>query len=126
MMILSSWIFKKFNWGVAALITPIMLATTGILFFALVLCSEPLTPMLAGIGLTPLLAAVLVGAAQNVFSKGAKYALFDPCKEMAYIPLEEEVCLLLQQQIKYHLAACVPVELLTCALPVILIKYLSN
>lgn len=95
MMILSSWIFKKFNWGVAALITPIMLATTGILFFALVLCSEPLTPMLAGIGLTPLLAAVLVGAAQNVFSKGAKYALFDPCKEMAYIPLDEEVCSLL-------------------------------
>lgn len=91
MMILSSWIFKKFNWGVAALITPIMLATTGILFFALVLCSEPLTPMLAGIGMTPLLAAVLVGAAQNVFSKGAKYALFDPCKEMAYIPLDEEV-----------------------------------
>lgn len=94
MMILSSWIFKRFNWGIAALITPIMLATTGILFFALVLCSEPLTPMLAGIGLTPLLAAVLVGAAQNVFSKGAKYALFDPCKEMAYIPLDEEVRLL--------------------------------
>eukprot|EP01036_Dinobryon_divergens_P056399 gene56399-75300_t len=31
--------------------------------------------------------AVLVGAAQNVLSKGAKYALFDPCKEVAYIPL---------------------------------------
>lgn len=40
--------------------------------------------------MTPLYAAVLVGAAQNVFSKSAKYSLFDPCKEMAYIPLDKE------------------------------------
>lgn len=45
---------------------------------------------LGQLGLTPLYAAVLVGAAQNVFSKSAKYALFDPCKEMAYIPLDRE------------------------------------
>lgn len=32
-----------------------------------------------------------VGAAQNIFSKSSKYSLFDPCKEMAYIPLEDEV-----------------------------------
>ena len=62
----------------------------GVLFFALVLFSGPLDPMLAAIGLTPLMAAVLVGAAQNVFSKSAKYSLFDPCKEMAYIPLDKE------------------------------------
>ena len=60
------------------------------LFFALVLGSGPLTPWLATLGLTPLMAAVLVGGAQNVFSKSAKYSLFDPCKEMAYIPLDQE------------------------------------
>ena len=54
------------------------------------LFSGPLDPMLAAIGLTPLMAAVLVGAAQNVFSKSSKYSLFDPCKEMAYIPLDKE------------------------------------
>lgn len=90
MMLLSRWIFARFGWGVAALITPTVLLITGILFFALVLFSDPLTPALAGIGFTPLYAAVLVGAAQNVFSKSSKYSLFDPCKEMAYIPLEEE------------------------------------
>ena len=62
----------------------------GVLFFALVLFGAPLNPMLATFGLTPLMAAVLVGAAQNVFSKSSKYSLFDPCKEMAYIPLDQE------------------------------------
>lgn len=39
------------------------------------------------LGTSPLMAAVIVGAAQNILSKAAKYSLFDPCKEMAYIPL---------------------------------------
>lgn len=40
--------------------------------------------------MSPLLLAVYIGAAQNVLSKGSKYALFDPCKEMAFIPLDQE------------------------------------
>merc|ERR1712176_1359830 len=70
--------------------TPIMLFVTGILFFGLVLFSDPLTPAMDAMGLTPLLGAVYVGAAQNIFSKSSKYSLFDPCKEMAYLPLDQE------------------------------------
>jgi AAA family ATP:ADP antiporter len=94
MMILSRYIFKYFGWGTAALITPTVLLITGIAFFSLVLFSDSVAPTLKALGLTPLMAAVLVGAAQNVFSKSSKYSLFDPCKEMAYIPLDDEVRLL--------------------------------
>jgi AAA family ATP:ADP antiporter len=90
LMLLSRWIFARFGWGMAALITPTVLLITGVVFFGLVLFSAPLTPALTTLGLTPLFAAVLVGAAQNIFSKGSKYSLFDPCKEMAYIPLDDE------------------------------------
>ncbi|CAM6098466.1 unnamed protein product [Calypogeia fissa] len=90
MMLLSRVIFRKFGWGVAAAITPTVLLVTGVAFFGLVLFSGPLTPLLGTWGLTPLMAAVYVGALQNIFSKSAKYSLFDPCKEMAYIPLDEE------------------------------------
>ncbi len=72
------------------ILTSLQHACAGVLFFSLVLFGAPLNPMLATFGLTPLMAAVLVGAAQNVFSKSSKYSLFDPCKEMAYIPLDQE------------------------------------
>lgn len=90
MMLLSQFIFDKFGWGVAAKITPTVLLLTGVGFFSLLLFGDPLGPALAKFGMTPLLAAVYVGAMQNIFSKSAKYSLFDPCKEMAYIPLDED------------------------------------
>jgi AAA family ATP:ADP antiporter len=90
MMLVGRWIFKRFAWGVAAATTPPVLLITGFIFFALVLAGPAVAPLLTPLGLTPLLAAVYVGAAQNIFSKSAKYSLFDPCKEMAYIPLDEE------------------------------------
>jgi len=90
LMIASRFIFSKFGWGVAALITPTVLLVTGVLFFSLVLFAGQVDPITAAMGFTPLMAAVLVGAAQNIFSKGSKYSLFDPCKEMAYIPLDQE------------------------------------
>merc|ERR1711937_831919 len=58
MMLASRFIFKKYGWGVAALITPVVLAATGVGFFLLVLNGTALEPSLAMLGLTPLMAAV--------------------------------------------------------------------
>ncbi|BAM79945.1 chloroplast ADP,ATP carrier protein [Cyanidioschyzon merolae strain 10D] len=90
MMLASRIIFRRFGWGVAAMITPITLGITGMMFFALTLFAKQLSPVVAALGTTPLFLAVLIGAAQNIASKGSKYSLFDPCKEMAYIPLDAE------------------------------------
>ncbi|RVW77109.1 Plastidic ATP/ADP-transporter [Vitis vinifera] len=81
MMLLSQWIFNKYGWGAAAKITPTVLLLTGVGFFSLILFGDPFAPALAKFGLTPLLAAVYVGAMQNIFSKSAKYSLLIPAKK---------------------------------------------
>ena len=90
MMLLGRKVFKIWGWGVAALVTPTMIAFTGGIFFSLILFGTPLAPLIAALGTTPLMLAVIVGALQNILSKSSKYSLFDPCKEMAYIPLDAE------------------------------------
>jgi len=91
MMLLGRTIFQKFGWRVAALVTPSMIGITGSLFFALTIFSKFFSPLSISLfNMTPLMLAVYVGAAQNILSKSAKYSLFDPCKEMAYIPLDQE------------------------------------
>merc|ERR1719478_1236571 len=51
MMLASRFIFRKFGWGTAALITPVVLFITGIAFFSLVLFSDALTPSIAALGM---------------------------------------------------------------------------
>jgi len=90
MMIIGRTIFSKYGWRAGALVTPTMIGVTGLSFFFLNMFQGALTPLSALLGTTPLMLAVLVGAAQNIMSKSSKYSLFDPCKEMAYIPLDQE------------------------------------
>ncbi len=78
------------GWGFAAMVTPVVLLITGVAFFSFVIFSDNLAGAIAAIGSTPLFLAVMFGAAQNIMSKSSKYSLFDPTKEMAYIPLDED------------------------------------
>ena len=88
---LTKGVVQKFGWFAGAIVTPLVLAVTGGIFFALVLFSEQLNPYILGMGFTATYMAVLVGAMQNILTKGTKYALFDPTKEMAYIPLDQDL-----------------------------------
>jgi AAA family ATP:ADP antiporter len=90
MLFVSSNVLRRFGWGIAAYITPITLLATGIGFFVFIIFKEHLTPSLITWGLSPLFIAVVFGTIQNIMSKAAKYSLFDPTKEMAYIPLDQE------------------------------------
>ncbi len=80
-------VIRKFGWTVAALSAPIMILITGAVFFICVMYKEDLQGVLP---YTPLWIAIIAGAAQNILSKATKYSLFDPTKEMAYIPLDQE------------------------------------
>merc|ERR1712159_799230 len=84
-------IVRKYGWLVGALITPGSVALTGGLFFGFLLFKSISSPILAGLGVSVTYAAMMVGAAQNLLSKGTKYSLFDPTKEMSYIPLDQEL-----------------------------------
>ncbi len=88
-MIIGSNIIRSFSWLKSALITPYMLACTGLAFFAFVIFSDDID--FSGGMFSPLYFAVLIGAVQNILSKSTKYSLFDSTKEMAYIPLSLEL-----------------------------------
>lgn len=90
MLFVGGNLIRRKGWGFAAMVTPVVLLITGAGFFAFVLFRENLAGYIAALGTTPLMLAVFFGAAQNVMSKSAKYSLFDPTKEMAYIPLDQE------------------------------------
>lgn len=85
-------ILRKLGWYFSALTTPIMVLVTGVSFFIFSNYSNSLDHILtAYIGISALGAAVFFGFVQNILSKATKYSLFDPTKEMAYIPLDKEL-----------------------------------
>lgn len=90
-MIAGVYILRNFKWFTAAILTPLMILVTGVLFFLLILAGDMFNAYLAIISTTSLMMAVVMGAAQNALSKATKYSLFDPTKEMAYIPLDDEL-----------------------------------
>jgi len=90
MLFVANNVIRAWGWTAAALATPVVLLVTGAGFFGFILLEDASAPLLAGLGTTPLAAAVLFGTIQNVLSKATKYSLFDPTKEMAYIPLDPE------------------------------------
>lgn len=90
LLFVGSGVLQKFGWKTAALVTPIVLLLTGIAFFALVLARDNDLSYTHILNTTPLILAVLIGTFQNIITKACKYALFDPSKEMVYIPLDQE------------------------------------
>jgi AAA family ATP:ADP antiporter len=90
MLFVGGNVIRKFGWKTGALFTPVVLLITGVAFFAFVIFRDNLGGVIANIGTTPLMLAVVFGTTQNILSKSTKYSLFDPTKEMAYIPLDQE------------------------------------
>jgi AAA family ATP:ADP antiporter len=90
-MLIGTNILRRFSWFTGAIITPVMIAFTGIIFFGFIIFRDSLSGPLLSFGLTVLGIIVSVGLIQNFLVKGIKYSLFDPTKEMTYIPLDDEL-----------------------------------
>src|SRR5690606_19492226 len=78
------------GWRFAASFTPVVALICTILFFAFLYFQNGLSSLTNFFHVTPILFAVRVGLANVVFIKSAKYILFGPAKEQAYLPLDEE------------------------------------
>jgi AAA family ATP:ADP antiporter len=91
-MLIGANILRRCSWLVAAVATPLMIFVTGLLFFGCIVFKDHLAAVIESFGGVSILVVITwVGLLQNVLSKGTKYSLFDPTKEMSYIPLDDEL-----------------------------------
>lgn len=100
LMLIGSNLLRRFSWRTCAMITPAVLITGILIFFGVIAYNNTLLPegmkivdaMTQGVISRELIVfAVVLGLCVNAFGKAVKYSLFDPTKEMAYIPLDPEL-----------------------------------
>jgi AAA family ATP:ADP antiporter len=89
--LVGSNVLRRVSWFKAAVITPLMIGIGGVVFFAFIFAREWVDFILNAMATSPVAAASFLGAGIIILSKGIKYGLFDPTKEMAYIPLDDEL-----------------------------------
>lgn len=92
MTVIGNLIMRRYSWFIAAVVSPVIIALTGTIFFVLVVFEDYMSVLLDPIFmLSPLAMAVAFGAIQNILAKGSKYSIWDTSREMLYIPLDEEL-----------------------------------
>lgn len=100
LMLIGSNLLRRLSWRTCALITPLILITGSLIFYAVIYYNNSLLPSgmtipeAIGQGIINkelIVFAVGLGLFVNAFGKAVKYSLFDPTKEMAYIPLDPEL-----------------------------------
>lgn len=90
LMVIGANMTRILSWRTCAMVTPVAMLLAGSLFFGIITFQSEAAEILGGI-ISPVRLAVLVGASLVILMKGAKYSLFDPTKEMAYIPLDDNL-----------------------------------
>ncbi|OGN62995.1 MAG: hypothetical protein A3F09_01660 [Chlamydiae bacterium RIFCSPHIGHO2_12_FULL_49_11] len=85
-----SAIIHRIGWRLSAQITPFLVGISGFVFLAAVYLQQNWASFLHIDTISFLTVIVFFGAFQNVASKVCKYSFFDPTKEMAFIPLDQQ------------------------------------
>jgi AAA family ATP:ADP antiporter len=82
-------VLSRMSWLFSAVVTPLFTLCAGGVFFFFIVGREMAMKLL--VGMDPVMVAVFLGATIVIMSKSVKYSLFDPTKEMAYLPLDPEL-----------------------------------
>jgi AAA family ATP:ADP antiporter len=91
-LLAGSNILRRVSWFSAAIITPTVIGIGGVLFYCFIFSETFVNFVLRNFGvLNAITAATFLGAFIVITSKAIKYILFDSTKEMAYIPLNDEL-----------------------------------
>lgn len=90
-LVIGSNILRRVSWFSAAVITPLLITLGGCIFFTFIFSEKLVEVFLSSGTTTTIAAASLLGAVIVILSKAVKYILFDATKEMAYIPLNDEL-----------------------------------
>ena len=90
-LFIGSNILRRFGWLVSALFTPFVILSFGGVFFFVIFGLKYTPEFISKILTNPTVFTTIIGAVVIIASKASKYCLFDPTKEMAYIPLDEDI-----------------------------------
>ena len=83
------YLLRNFKWKTAALVMPMAVLITGGIFFIFISLNNIVNfPIIRTYSLV---IGVYLGAIYNVFSRSLKQTVFDPTKEMVYIPLDDDL-----------------------------------
>ncbi len=88
--LISSYLIPLVGWRKSALIAPFVIIITGSIFMCFFMIYKS-TPDLVILTLPILSLSVYVGAIHYIFSRSIKHSLFDPLKEIVFIPLHDEL-----------------------------------
>jgi AAA family ATP:ADP antiporter len=83
-------LIRRLGWKITALVTPIVLMGTGLIFFYFLFLkgySDKANLAITFMGISPIVLAVFFGSLLEICSRSLKYTIFDDTKEMAFIPL---------------------------------------
>ena len=84
---------RRLGWSFTAMVAPVILLVTSILFFGFFFLAPKIPVWMLGLpllGSTPLAVVVFFGTLQNCLSRASKYTVFDATRELAFVPLSTE------------------------------------
>lgn len=92
LMLIGTNIVRRVSWSTAAIITPLLILCIGLVLFSFIMFENTIGLQVATLlGTESLTIISVIGSVHLILGKAAKFSLLDSTKEMAFIPLNNEI-----------------------------------